>query len=359
MVDGPQPALANAGAVHGTLPSVSPDEPAIVYSDPAKGGDGSFSVDGKKDLAQFRWRAAQLNQGGVNIALPGPAGGNPGQQVNPSIDLGAQDGIRGDSEIAYFFGRETSGNFRFGVKPQIGPPINMYLSNVFISSELVFGTSQLPGYLASPLYAWLNSEIDLNAISLASSPGALTAQMGAFCRAWNDSKEQRDARRAAHDGCYIPLWSGPEMKMNPALTGPEITIAPGATVRLRFPAPYDFDFLAAWILDDSTSTTGLEPQLNAIPRDERSRDNLVDDPAGISWRDFIACPCVNVAGMPNGGNIRAMSLKSPKGGITHRIPAGSALEVDLVSSDAGTITARVALHGWSVQCGAAPKGGQR
>ena len=336
----------------GTPADTSPDVAAIVYADPAKGGDGSYHVSGEKERIQWRWRYGQLNQGGISSSLPAS-----GASQDIVVDLGAQ-GVAGDSEIAYFWARETSGNLRFLVRPQVGPPLNQYLSNVALSSNLVFGTAQLPGYLPSTIYAYLNSDVTFNAQGPAGG-AARTVQCGVFCRTWLGGKED-EARRAAHRTPYVPMWIGPESKMNPALTGPEVTIAPGATAVLRFPAPYDADFILGWILDDSTSTTGLEPSMEARIQDEASREQLIDFPTGLDWRNFIACPTVTITGMPTGGVLRAMSLKSPKGGWTHRVPRTSGLEVTIVSTDAGTITFRGCLLGWAVKtAGMASAGGDR
>ncbi len=332
----------------GILPNRSPDVAAVQFSDPKKGGDGSYHVNGDKDFVQWRWRVGQLNQGGVSSALPSSLA-----PQDVIIDFGAQDGQKGDSEVGYFWARETSGNNRFAVTPKITTPLLKYLSNVPISSNLVFGTSQLPGYLASPIYVELNSDMNFQAQALASSPPGLAIDAGAFCRAYNDSADQQAARRAAKDGCYTPMWVGPQDKQNATLTGPEISIPSGATIKLRFPAPGDADFVVAWILDDSTSTTGMEPLLNVVVQEEANRERLIDWPPGLDWRSFLACPTVTVTGMPTGGVIRAMSLKSPRGAWTHRIPAKSALEVQISSADAGTVTFRAALHGWAVACGSA------
>lgn len=329
------------------IPNRSPDDPAIIYSDPREGGDGSYHLDGRKDYTQWRWRVGQLNQGGVSSALVAGAGGVVGPLTDVLIDFGAQEGDQGDSEIAYFWGRESGSNLRFAVQPQLGPPLNKYLANVPISSNLVFGTSQLPGYLPSPIYAYANADLKFNAHALGSF--AETIQVGAFCRARNDCKAQVEGRRIAME-YYSTIWIGPQDKLNTAYTGPEISIAAGATAKLRFPAPDKYDAQVAWILDDSTSTTGSEPVMDVIIQDEKNREQLIDLPTGLSWRDFLACPTVTVTGMPAGGVVRAMSLKSPRGGWSHRIPANSALEVEIFSRDSGTITFRAAMLGWAVTC---------
>lgn len=335
--------LAQAWIARGRPPGISPDEPAIEAYD-----DGSYGVNGDKYRVQWRWRVGQLAQGGVSSALP--AGTNTPQDV--IIDFGSQ-GVLGDSEIAYFFGRETTGNNRFAMRPQLGPPINQYLANVPISSNLILGTAQLPGYLPSSLYAYLNSDLNLHPQSLGGIPE--TVELGCFCRTWNDDEKQAQARRAAHEGWFLPSWVGPQDKLNPSLTGPEVTIAPGATVKLRFPAPSSHsDFIAGWILDDSTSTTGLEPLLNVMLQEEDTRERLIDLPTGIDWRNFLACPTVTIVGMPNGGVVRAMSLKGPRGGWTHRVPATSSIEALITSADAGTVTFRACLLGWNVGSNAAP-----
>lgn len=320
----------------------SPDEPTLIWKDPRQGGDGSYCVNDAKDRVQWRWRLAKLNN-----VFSTRCADTSSLAPNPFIiDFGAQE-VSGDSEVAAFFGRDASGGgSRFGLRPYLGAPFNRDLSNVVISSNLVLGTSQLPGYLASPLYVFPNSDLNFRVCEFAGTP---TVQLGAFCRTFDDlgCESAGDARRRAKlaDPAY-PCWIGPQSKNNPATTGPQITLLAGGTVQLRFPAPTDADVLVGWILDDSSSTTGVEPVVNVIITEEDTTEQLIDDNNGIPLRNFVACPTVTVTGMPTGGVVRAMSLKSPRGGWTHQIRRNSALLMTLVSGDAGTVTLRLALHGW-------------
>lgn len=338
------PARLDPGIIARGRPPTSPDVPTLFYSDPRRGGDGSYVVNGNKADIQWRWRSAALNQ---VYAVALPASGAP---VDAVVDFGAQGAGSGDSEVQHLWGNTVSGR-RFAVQPQMGTPVNKYLSNGPISSSLVFGTAQLPGYLSSPLKCWANSDLKLNARSLTGL--AETVNLGAFCRTYDDSgcQEAGDCRREAwledlRD--YLPGWLVPLDKVNDDLSGPQVFIPPNGDVDLRFPPFTDGDFLAAWFLDDSTSSTGLEPVLSVSIFEEDTREFLTDWNAGISLRDFVACPTVNVAGFPGGGTIRAMSLKSPRGGWTHQIRRTSALIVRLSSQDPGTITYRGAFHGWTV-----------
>ncbi len=351
------PASLNSGLIARGQPATAPDVPTLFYSDPArKGGDGSYVVNGGKADVQFRWRSAASQQV-FSIALPAGVGfhgptslANPGAVVDSVVDFSAQGAGSGDSEAQHLWGAAASGR-RFACQPQMGTPVDQYLSNVPISSDLVFGTAQLPGYLSSPLRCWANSDLRLNAQSLGGFSETLS--LGAFCRTRDDSgcQEAGDCRREVwleEMKGFLCGWIGPQDKVNPDLTGPEIGIPPGGDIELRFPAPSNADFLAAYILDDSTSDTGLEPQLTAILMEEDTRETLTDFPSGISWRDFIACPTVNVTGFTGGGTVRAMSLKSPRGGWTQQVRRTSALVLKLSSQDAGNITFRAALHGWTV-----------
>jgi hypothetical protein len=350
------PTRLDPGLVRPGLPMVGRDVPTMLYADPRDGGNGAYVVNGDKaDTSQWRWRVAQLNQGGVNAILPAanPVTNAP-TPVDVIVDFSSQAAATGDSEVLSFWAKTADGG-EFAVKPQLGPPFNQYLSNVWIGQNLVFGTSQLPGYLASPLLTFANSDLNFHAQSTSGSLGGpqRTLQAGVFCRTHDDSgcEEAGDERRKVwleEMKGYSPCWVGPEDRLNPNLTGFCVQIFPGQTVDLRFPAPGNEDFLAAWLLDDTTSGTGFEPQLKVIVWEEDTREDLIDDPDGIMLRDFVACPTVTVPGFPYGGVIRAMSLKSPRGGWTHQVRRNSAIMMRLISSDPSSIFYRGAFHGWSV-----------
>lgn len=349
------PAQLNQGLIARGQPASSPDVPTLYYADPARGGDGSYVVNGNKADVQWRWRSAASNQ---IYSVPLPAGGLtpgfvalPGPVVDAVIDFSAQGGGSGDSEVQHFWGNTVSGR-RFAVQPKMGPPVNKYICNVPISSNLVFGTAQLPGYLSSPLKAWANSDLRFNAQSLGNHAEVLN--LGAFVRAYDDTgcPEAGDCRRRAwleEVNGFLPGWIGPQDRVNADLTGPEIQIPPyyygNPTIDIRFPGFTDCDFLAEFLLDDSTSTTGMEPLLSAVLIEEDTRETLTDGTSGISWRDFMACPTVNVAGFPSGGTIRAMSLKTPRGGWSQQVRRTSAMVLRVTTSDPGIVTFRAAIHG--------------
>lgn len=320
----------------------SPDVPTLLYSDPDDGGDGSYCLNEDKSLVKWRWIPSTL--AGV---FPAVLAAN--QITDLDVQIGGDGGMKGDTEIAAFMLTSTA---RVAIKPYYSSPIDHYLSNIPIPSALISGTAQLPGLLQSALYAMAKTFGRIMIQDLSGAPN--TVSLVQWARKFGDDGRERlgNQRRMAKllDVAW-PFWIGPDSQ-NVALRGPEVTLLTGQTVDLRFPAPSNADFLLRWILDDSSSTTGLEPVLTAqITEEDTGRmliDHLPSGVQGLAWRDFLACPTVPVVGFPSGGTIRAFSLGFPRGGWTHLVKRTSAINVRFISGDAGTITLRPALSGWLI-----------
>lgn len=320
-----------------------PEVPTLVYSDPKEGGNGQYCLNEDKGLVRWRWIPAKFEGNRYPITFSG------NEYNELQVQIGASNGTRGDTEIAALLLTTTSGR-RVAVRPVISSPIDKQLSNILIPSSLMFGTAQLPGLMPSSIYSMANTTWRFQVKNLSALSNIVSAVV--WGRKFKDTQREQlgDIRRVAElMSCQWPYWIGPFNGSDPTMCGPEITLLPGRSVTLRFPAPSSADFLAKWILDDSSCTTGLEPLLVASIQEEDTGRTLVDFPAGISWRDFLACPTVTVTGMPSGGVIRAMSLGSPRGGWTHLMPRNSAWNITFKSNETvGTITLRPALAGWCI-----------
>ena len=318
----------------------SPEVPTLLYSDPATGGNGQYCLNEDKALVRWRWIPATFEGNRFPITFSAD------EYNELQIQIGASAGTRGDTEIAALLMTTTLGR-RVAVQPVVSSPVDKQLSNILIPSNLMFGTAQLPGLMPSSIYSMANTTWRFRVKNLVALPNVVSAAVWGRKFKDNEREQVADIRRTAElMNCAWPYWIGPFSQSDPTMTGPEVTLPAGRSVTLRFPAPSSADFLAKWILDDSTSTTGLEPLLVASIQEEDTGRTLIDFPSGISWRDFLACPTVTVAGMPSGGIIRAMSLGSPRGGWTHLIPRTSAWNITFKSNDSGTITLRPALAGW-------------
>lgn len=317
-----------------------PEVPTILYDDPKNGGDGSYCLNEDKSLVKWRWIPARL--GGSF-----PAVLTASQVTELGVEIGGLSGKKGDTEIGGFMLTSTG---RVAIRPFFSSPIDHYLSNIPIPSSLISGTSQLPGLLQSTLYC-LAKTFGRVTVQELSGLGN-TVSLVYWGRKFIDDGRERwgNQRRLAELlAVALPHWLGPDSQ-TASLRGPEVTLAAGGTVELRFPCPSNADFLARWLLDDSTSTTGAEPVLTAQVIEEDTGRMLVDYlPSGVQglrWRDFMACPTVSVAGMPSGGTIRAFSLGFPRGGWTQLVKRTSALVIRFISGDIGTITLRPAVAGW-------------
>jgi hypothetical protein len=342
---GDQPATTGGGQRGAPSLAWGPDVPTLLWADPKTGGDGKYCLNADKSLVKWRWMPMQREERLFPTVLAA------GEETELGGQIGGGAGSRGDLEVGAFM-LTTTANRRVAVRPYVSSPIDKYLSNVLISSNLIFGTAQMPGLLPSPIYSlaktyWRFTVRNLTAL-------ATTVSGVVWGRKFVDRGRELCAdqrRRAELLSVVWPYWLGPQ-DQTAALSGPEIALPPGGQLEVRFPIPSSFDFLARFILDDSTSTTGLEPVLIAQIAEDDTTRGLVDltqtRVQGIAWRDFLACPTVTVPGMPSGGVVRAASLGSPRGGWTHLFKRKSAIVVKFFSGDAGTITLRPAFQGWAL-----------
>lgn len=311
--------------------------------------DGSAHVNRDKLLTGWRWRPAKVNgvypyalgatETGVDFVIPYDAQSGEGEK-----------GV-GDQEVSYFWCGLTTSTDRVAVTPIVGAPIAHDLSNVPISSNLVFGTPGWPGYLPSSIYGWADSDFRFRVSQLS---GATKVSMGTFCRTFaggSPPELQALRRRTDRLAGVHPYWVGPFSLNSSALSGPEISLAPGADVEIRFPCE-DGDFVTPYPpLDDSTSTSGVEAILRAhvyVENGDGSRRALTDWPKGVNWRRSFATPTDYVTGV-QGGVLRAMSAKKRQ--RTLLVKEGGSIVVHVMSDDTGTVTFRAAFLGWRMKLG--------
>lgn len=327
------------------------DIPALLYDDPAQGGDGTYVVNPQKLDVKFQWQTGQVSQ-----QFPFTLAAN--QQTKFTVRINPEEGMRGDTELCSFM---LTSSDRVAVLPYI-PILDKYLANTLIPSNLMFGTAQLPALMPSTLFnlpstLWSFDIRELGGVSNTVSPVF-------FGRRFLDRGKERitDQRRAAYLANFMhPYWLGPTSAYNNTSSvaispNPTIAIPSGATVTVTYSVPSTADFDCRWILDDSTSSTAVEiSELYAQSLTEGgSARGLIDVPPGsngLPWRSFIASPTVPVTGFPSGGSatatggIRAASLPSPAGGWSHLFKRGTDIQIVFRSTDAGTITLRTALAG--------------
>jgi hypothetical protein len=322
----------------------APDVPTLLWSDPKDGGDGSYCLNADKGLVKWRFAPFRFQDRLFPVAMAA------NEEAEFNLQVGGGAGSRGDYQVGALMLTSTNAQ-RVAVRPYVASPFDKYLSNVLISANLMFGTAQLPALLPSPIYSLAKTDWRVTVRNLVAAPNTVSAV--SWGRKFIDRGRElcADQRRKAELLAHAwPYWIGPQ-HMEAAFTGPQVTLLPGAQIDLRFPIPSFADFLARWILDDSTSTTGLEPLLDAQIMEDDTTRGLVDLAGvaglqGLRWRDFMACPTVTIAGFPSGGVIRAASLGFPRGGWTHLFKRRSAIVVRFTSADPGTITLRTCFQGW-------------
>lgn len=312
------------------------------YLNPPPGGaSGDFVVNSQKAAVKWNWQTGRF-QNTFPITL------SAGQQVDATVATQAMGGMRGDSEISALMLKSTG---RVSVLMTI-PFLNRKLSNVPVSSNLMFGNAQLPALLAQtlltlPTAAWSIALKDLSNATNSASPVY-------YGRRFTDRHQDRldQVRRALLFSQFMhPYVLGPTAGVvsggGGLNGGPEVVITGGQTATLRFDTGgADFDW--RWILDDSTSSDGLEPNLTANILLGDSGLPLADQ--AISWRDFMAAPTVAVTGMmPIGGisGIAAASMGSP-GCWSMLVRRGTKLQVQFTNNNASngaSITLRPGLGG--------------
>lgn len=324
--------------VHDSLVNLlTGDVPALLQNEET----GEYVISPEKSSVKWSWQPARSNNS-FPIAL------SANQQVEANVRVTPEDGLKGDVEVAAFMLTSTG---RVSCQPFV-PILNKFLSNIPLSASLMFGTSQLPGLLAQTLYAfpsvdWTLALRDLTGLANTVSPVF-------WGRRFSDKRKERadDARQAQLLSKFMHLYfigptTGVDGSGNAVAGGPEISLAAGASVTLQFPVPGDADFDCRWILDDSTSTTGIEPVLTAQIFEGDTGSPMNDTP--MAWRDFLASPTtLAIAGLPSGGFFRAASLPSPGGCWTSKFERSTKIRVVFTSGDAGTITLRPAFGGVAI-----------
>jgi hypothetical protein len=316
---------------------MSGDVPALDYDEES----GVFAISPAKAGVKWAWQPGRLNN-------TFPAVLTPNQATDINVKTTPEDGNRGDTEVIAFLLTSTG---RVAIQPYV-PVLDKQLSNVPLSSSLMFGTSQLPALLAQTLYSYPSVDWTLAVRDLTGVANTISPVL--FGRRFVDRKRARedDLRQAQLISRFMhAYWIGPSTGFTGAGVlvpgGPEVALAPGGTVTLEYPVPGDAAFDCRWILDDSTSTTGLEPLLTAQIFEGDRGSPLNDVP--MSWRDFLASPTtLAVAGAPSGGFFRAASLPSPGGCWSHLFERATKIRVTFVSTDAGTITLRTAFAGTAI-----------
>jgi hypothetical protein len=313
---------------------VSGDIPPLLYDEER----GIYVINPQKAASKWSWQPARLNN-----TFPAVLGANQVTEFN--IRTTPEDGNRGDVEALAFLLTSTG---RLAIQPYV-PILDKELSNIPIPTSLLFGTAQLPALLAQTIYSYASIDWTFRVRELSGAGNTVSAVV--FGRRQVDRGRDRepDVRQAQLLSRFMhPYWVGPTTGVTGAGVivpgGPEVVLAPGATVTLEYPLPGDAAFDCRWILDDSTSTTGVEPLLTAQIF-EGDRGSPLNDVA-MSWRDFLASPTtLAVAGSPSGGFFRAASFPSPGGCWSHLFERSTRIRVVFTSTDAGTITLRTAFGG--------------
>lgn len=298
----------------------SGDIPALLYDEKTK----AFSVSDDKQLVKWNWHT-----GMVQNTFPFVLGAN--GSVVASAQIGAEDGLRGDIEDTTFLMRSTG---RLTCLPFISS-LNKNLASTGIPTNLMFGVAQLPALLPMSVYNLPTTYWNLTLQDLSGAPNTISPVF--FGRKFLDRSRERIAnqRRVAFLSQFMhTYWLGPVQGYFP-----EITLGAGLTTTIDFLVPSSADFLCKYILDDSTSSTGLEPVLSAQIFEGQSARGLIDQPNGISWRDFVASPTTTVTGF-TGNTVRAISLPFPTDCNTHLFTRSTRIRVQFTSADAGTITLR-------------------
>lgn len=314
------------------------DIPALLFNDETR----EFVVNPFKSSAKWSWQPGRFEN-----QFPYTLGAN--RQVDFNVKVTPEDGMKGDVEVCAFLLTSTG---RISVQPFI-PILNKFISNVPLSASLMFGTAQLPGLLAQTIYSFPSVDWTLAIRDLTGSSNVISPVL--FGRRFTDRQKERifDPRQAQILSKFMhAYWLGPTSGtvvtsagvVSTVQGGAEVSVPAGATCTLYYQVPGDAVFDCKSILDDSTSTTGLEPDITGQIFPGDNADPLNDSP--MQWRDFLASPTtLAITGMPSDGFLRAASLPSPGGCWTNMFERSTKIKVVFVSADAGTITLRTGFHG--------------
>lgn len=341
------------------------DVPTLLYSDPAKGGNGSTTINPEKPNVKWGWIAATLNNAfPFNIQA--------GATVVANLNISAADSSQSGDFEASTLNLKTSGGSAAGVTHAIQPTIitptiTQVLSNVFLSGRLMTGALPFPGLFPQSIYLLPKSNMQF-AIQSLSNSGAIAVSPVLFGRRFYQCSPNytvRLRRRAEMLRTIHPYWIGPQDPSNASRTGPNIVLpafvsgGQPSQVTLTFPTKSNADFLWVCNLDDSflSGIQGPPTGLYANISENSSGRSLINTPQtsagianstalGISWTDFLAIPSCSVTGFNS--EIRAFSLAGQNCGWTHWIPRNSQVSITFYSTNASPISLNPCLFGFNV-----------
>lgn len=247
------------------------DIPALVCD-----REGRICVNADKGFVKWFW----LTGVGPSNSFPSVFSLNETNIINFTVP--AEENLRGDFEIAHILSTST-GRFSSDLFNAV---VNKKYQNSPISNNLMFGNSTLMGELAETIYVAPTTVVQNTVTNLHTAPN--TIRQVAIGRRFLDygrermSEQRRNAAYAKRTHIY---WMGPDQ-------GPEISLGALGTLDIVMTVPSSADFLARYIMDDSTGSYNVQVFEGLSGR------AIISQP--IPAQDFFAAPTLAIAGFQGG-----------------------------------------------------------
>ncbi|MCC6752045.1 MAG: hypothetical protein IT371_30615 [Deltaproteobacteria bacterium] len=218
---------------------------------------------------------------------------------------------------------------------------NRQYMNKPVSSNMVFGTSQLPFGLYETIFLPATTSLAVQVTDMSGAPN--------------------DVRIVAHGRRFMGNCGGKAALQSPFMSrrthpywltfdrGAEVTVDAGAVnAQFTMTVPSSADFLCWLVMDDST--VSAEDAITVRILEGTSGQILMD--RALSLRQFVASPTVPVAGFP-GGVVRSTAFPFAWT-FTHLFKRATQVIVEVTNSAGVPQTLRMAFHGQLIYYGDCP-----
>lgn len=291
------------------------DIPALVCD-----REGRICVNADKGFVKWFWLVGI----GPSNSFPTTFAQNEANIIN--FIAPAEENLRGDFEIAHLLSTSTG---RFSTD-FINATVNKKYQNSPISNNLLFGNSTLMGELAETIYIQPTTVLQATITNLHTTSN--TIRCVAVGRRFLDYGRERmgeQRRNQAFAKRTHIYWMGPDQ-------GAEVSLTSGQTLDIIMTVPSSADFLARYILDDSTGSYNIQILEGLSGRALISQT--------IPAQDFVAAPTLSVTGFQ--GNLwRASGSPARIRDWTHLFKRSAQIVLRITDTSLATNKIRFAMAG--------------
>jgi hypothetical protein len=314
-------AHAHARAEQGNRRTVCPpltdqeDIPAIVCD-----REGRICVNADKGFVKWFWLVGI----GPSNSFPTTFAQDETNIINFVVP--AEENLRGDFEVAHILSTST-GRFSSDLFNAV---VNKKYQNAPISNNLQWGNSSLMGELAETIYVAPTTVIQNTVTNLHTTTNTIRQVMvGRRFLDYGRERMGEQRRNKAYAKRTHIYWMGPDQ-------GAQVTLTSGQTLDIIMTVPSSADFLARYLMDDSTGAYNIQVFEGLSGR------AIISQP--IPARDFFASPTLTVAGL-QGNTWRASGSPARIRDWTHLFKRSAQIILRVTDTSLATNVIRFAMGG--------------